>query len=83
MKKLIAWLAARPTDRLLHFIAGTLIAALFALVFPATAPGCMVPALLAGACKEAWDQFDYGGWDWTDLAYTAAGGMVVQLFAWL
>ncbi len=83
MKKLISWLAARPADRLLHFIAGALAAAFFALALPAAAPLCILPALLAGVGKEAWDQHAYGGWDWIDLACTAGGGAVIQIFAWL
>lgn len=38
---------------------------------------------IAGVAKEAFDQYRYKGWDWLDLAYTMAGGFIIQIFAWL
>lgn len=59
------------------------IAAFFALVIPYTAEICVLFAAIAGVAKEAFDQYRYKGWDWLDLAYTMAGGFIIQIFAWL
>lgn len=56
---------------------------LFALVIPYTAEICVLFAAIAGVAKEAFDQYRYKGWDWLDLAYTMAGGFIIQIFAWL
>lgn len=44
---------------------------------------CVLFAAIAGVAKEAFDQYRYKGWDWLDLAYTMAGGFIIQIFAWL
>lgn len=66
---ILKWLGSIPSDKLLHLIAGAVIAAFFAAI--------------AGVAKEAFDQYRYKGWDWLDLAYTMAGGFIIQIFAWL
>ncbi len=83
LKTLMGWIGSISPDKLLHFIAGTLIAAFFALVIPYTAGICVLFAAIAGVAKEAFDQYRYKGWDWLDLAYTMAGGFIIQIFAWL
>ena len=55
----------------------------FRLVIPYTAGICVLFAAIAGVAKEAFDQYRYKGWDWLDLAYTMAGGFIIQIFAWL
>lgn len=82
-KAMISWLGHIAPDKLLHFIAGALIAAFFALVIPCTAGWCLAFAIAAGIAKEAFDQYLYKGWNFIDLAYTVAGGLIVQLFAWI
>ena len=67
----------------LHLLAGVLVAAFFALVMPCTAGWCIVFTVFAGVVKEIIDQYRYNGWDWVDLAYTVAGGLIIQIFAWL
>lgn len=83
LKTLMGWIGSISPDKLLHFIAGTLIAAFFAIVFPCTANWCIVFAFVAGLAKEIIDQYRYKGWDFLDLAYTVAGGGIIQIFAWL
>lgn len=79
----MAWLGGIARDKLLHFIAGALIATFFALVMPCLARWCVVFAILVGVAKESIDQYRYNGWDWVDLAYTVGGGFIIQIFAWL
>lgn len=80
---ILKWLGSIPSDKLLHLLAGVLVAAFFALVVPHTAKWCIVFAVFAGVAKESIDQYRYKGWDWLDLAYTMAGGFIIQIFAWL
>ena len=80
---ILKWLGSIPSDKLLHLFAGAVIAAFFALVIPYTAEICVLFAAIAGVAKEAFDQYRYKGWDWLDLAYTMAGGFIIQIFAWL
>ena len=69
---ILKWLGSIPSDKLLHLI-----------VIPYTAEICVLFAAIAGVAKEAFDQYRYKGWDWLDLAYTMAGGFIIQIFAWL
>lgn len=79
----MAWFGGIARDKLLHLLAGVLIAAFFALVMPHTAGWCIVFAVFAGLAKESIDQRRYNGWDWSDLTYTVFGGLIIQIFAWL
>lgn len=83
MTTISKWLGGISSDKLLHFIAGAVIAAFFALVVPCTAGICALFAAVAGVAKEAFDQYRYKGWDWLDLAYTIVGGGIIQIFIWL
>ena len=75
---ILKWLGSIPSDKLLHLIAGAVIAAFFALVIPYTAGICVLFAAIAGVAKEAFDQYRYKGWDWLDLAYTMAFGFNID-----
>ena len=77
------WLGGIARDKILHLLAGVLIAALFALIVPCSAGWCSIFAVFAGVAKEVIDQYRYNGWDWADLAYTVIGGLIIQIFAWL
>ena len=72
-----------PADKALHFIAGMMIVAVTAIVFPCAANYAVVSAVIAGFFKEAIDEFDYGGWSWWDILATVIGGVVMQLVIWL
>ena len=50
---ILKWLGSIPSDKLLHLIAGAVIAAFFALVIPYTAEICVLFAAIAGVAKEA------------------------------
>lgn len=76
-----AWLSGVPRDKLLHFIAGLVVAALMAFAAPSLRWLPLAAAVAAGAAKEAADQVRYGGWDWLDLLATALGGAVIQAMA--
>lgn len=61
-------------DKLLHFIAGVIIALLFSTVHPVAG---LVVAILAGVAKELYDKAKGGLFDWKDLVFTVAGGLFV------
>ena len=79
VKKIITTLCAIPSDKMLHFIAGLMIVAVTAIIFPCAANYAVVSAIIAGFFKEAIDKFDYGGWSWRDIAATVIGGVVMQI----
>lgn len=83
LKKIINILGTIPSDKMLHFIAGLMIVAVTAIVFPCVANYAVVSAVIAGFLKEAVDEFDYGGWSWADLVATVIGGAVMQVIVWL
>lgn len=83
LKKILNSLGTIPSDKMLHFIAGLMIVAVTAIVFPCAANYAVVSAIIAGFFKEAIDEFDYGGWSWWDLVATAMGGFVMQLIIWI
>ena len=61
-------------DKVLHFVAGGVIAFGCALIFGPVA-GILAGAA-AGILKEIRDEIVYGGADWRDLLATCAGAMV-------
>ena len=71
-----------PSDKMLHLIAGMLIAGVVGII-PCFANYALIVAVVAGVAKEVYDEFSYGGWDSIDLLYTAIGGAVMQLFVWI
>ena len=83
MTAILKWLVSIPSDKLLHFIAGSMIAAFFALTVPCTARICVLFAAGAAIAKEAFDQYRYKEWNWLDLPYSMAGGLIIQIFVWL
>lgn len=62
------------TDKLLHFIAGAVIA-FPAAMFLGEVWGVLIAAG-AGVLKEMRDEWAYGGFDWRDLMATWAGALV-------
>lgn len=83
LKEIINALCTLPSDKMLHFIAGLMIVAVTAIVFPCVANYAVVSAVVAGFLKEAVDEFDYGGWSWADLEATVIGGSIMQLIIWV
>ena len=65
MKKILerikGLLSSIPHDKLLHFIAGGVIASFFAIVIGATAEYCVLFSAIAGCIKEAVDEEEAGG----------------------
>lgn len=82
MKKIIDFLGSIAADKLLHLIAGMLIAGVVGII-PCFANYALIVAVIAGVAKEVYDEFSYGGWDSLDLLYTVIGGAVMQLFVWV
>lgn len=81
--KIMSFVGGIPADKALHFIAGLMIVAVTAIVFPCAANYAVVSAVIAGFFKEAIDKFEYGGWSWWDLVATAIGGFVMQIIIWI
>ena len=83
-EKLKNCLAGIPHDKLLHFIAGMIVAAFFSIVIIDTAVFCVVMAALVGAIKEAVDEWKKpGAWSYADLLATTLGGLVIQIMVWI
>ena len=65
MKKILerikGLLLSIPHDKLLHFIAGGVIASFFAIVIGATAEYCVLFSAIAGCIKEAVDRVEEAG----------------------
>lgn len=83
LKRIINALCSISSDKMLHFVAGLMIVAVAAIVFPCAANYAIVSAVIAGFFKEAIDKFEYGGWSWWDLVATAIGGFVMQIIIWI
>lgn len=82
LKKIMDFLGSIQADKLLHLIAGMLIAGVVGII-PCFANYAFIVAVIAGVAKEVYDEFSYGGWDSFDLLYTAIGGAVMQIFVWV
>lgn len=88
VNKILQWLNKIKTDKLLHFIAGILIAQLtyILLSFTTTLHICWVSVLsllttaIIGGVKEAYDK-KHGVPSLSDFIYTVIGGLVGILFA--
>lgn len=76
--KFVAWLESIPGDKRLHFAAGFILSAFFAVSLHMVA--CLVPALFAGFIKEFFDSWTTGEHDWGDLLATTLGGLLCQAF---
>jgi hypothetical protein len=82
MKKIIDFLGSIQADKLLHLIAGMLIAGVVGII-PCFANYAFIVAVVAGVAKEVYDEFSHSDWDSFDLLYTAIGAVVMQIFVWI
>lgn len=86
MKKIIEWLYGFKSDKLLHFIAGLVVAQIaFALLDLATTMWwsaflAFLVAAVVGGIKEAWD-VKHGVPNVADFVATMVGGLVGALLA--
>lgn len=86
MKKIIEWLYSLKADKLLHFIAGMVVAQIaFALLDLATTVWwsaflAFLIAAVAGGVKEAWD-VKHGVPNVADFVATMVGGLVGALLS--
>lgn len=80
-EKVLGWFRGIGIDKHWHFIAGETIAAFFAMVVGLEV--CILPVIVAGFAKEAYDFFRTYKLDWWDLSATILGGLVVQVFVYL
>ena len=79
--KIVALLLKVPIDKWLHFGAGVLVAAFFAITLHVE--WCIAPAIFIGVAKEAFDYATTRTTEWWDLFATVMGGVVIQIFALL
>lgn len=82
--KIVKWLLSIPSDKRLHFVAGLIVSAFFAVALGMKV--CIIPAVFAGFFKEffdAWTSKTGEGWDWGDLLATCLGGVLIQVFVLL
>jgi len=64
-----------PKDKLLHLLAGAIIAGMVVIALPLYI--ALAAAVLAGAVKEAVDYFGHGTPEWMDFICTSLGGLFV------
>ena len=79
--KLVQLLNKIPLGKWLHFVAGLIIAAFFAITLGMKV--CLVPVIFAGFAKEFFDKWTIGTWEWWDFVATWIGGLLIQLFVLL
>lgn len=79
--KFVTLLYKIPVDKKMHFWAGFLIAAFFAIALGMKL--CFWPVLFFALGKEFFDKWTTGVWDWWDFAATMFGSLIPQAFALL
>lgn len=79
MNKIFSFLSKFEKDKYIHFIAGMLISIIFATFIPFGIYYCIIPAILISLCKEIYDRFTYGLFDYKDLLATILGGLFIQI----
>ena len=79
--KLVQLLNKIPWVKWLHFVAGLIIAAFFAITLGMKV--CLVPVIIAGFAKEFFDKWTTGTWEWWDFVATCIGGLLIQFFVLL
>lgn len=82
LAKITGLLGRIQQDKLLHFIAGALIVALYASV-KGFAPYAWVAGVVAGVLKEFYDSRGSGSVELLDFAATTAGALTMQMAVWL
>lgn len=76
---IVAFICKVPYDKLLYFIAGLIIAAIFAL--PLHMKACLVPVVFVAFCKKFFDAWTTDKWEWWDFGAACIGGAVIQILA--
>ncbi len=82
IKKVLGFLGRIPQDKLLHFIAGMVIAALVSVV-RCLAPYSVLFGILAGALKEWYDSRNGGSVELMDFVATISGAGAMWMVVWL
>lgn len=75
-------LSSIAIDKHMHFECGMVIALLWVMAMPCAIDNyAFAVTVLCGLAKECYDEYDYGGFDFVDWAFTALGGLFIQLAA--
>lgn len=82
LKAFREWLDKIPQDKLLHFIAGAMTVALFALIKPFAAYAWTM-GVIAGIIKEWYDGGHGGSREFNDFLATSIGAFSMQAAVWL
>lgn len=77
-EKFVNWILSIPQDKRLHFVAGIIIAAFFAIAVEE--PLCFFPVIFFAVGKEMLDVFFGGKFDVWDMVATLVGALIPQLF---
>ena len=80
VKLILNKITSIPYDKLLHFIAGVLVAMFFSLLFPITESFCFIFSIAVGICKDLYYKLDYGRFDCLDVLATGLGGLLIQIY---
>lgn len=83
MEKIFNWLGNIPADIALHYIAGMIIVAVLATLFPVAADHVWLAAVAVGFLKEIYDWFTDGVFDFLDFGATILGGLTIQVLIWI
>ena len=69
-------------DKLLHSVAGLLLALFFGDFYGSPAVGFLF-AVVTGAAKEIWDYFGHGTSEFGDFLATVQGGLIGAFLIWV
>ncbi len=82
LKAIRNWLDKIPQDKLLHFIAGAMLTAVFAMIKPFAPYACSV-GIIAGIVKEWYDGGHGGSREFYDFFATSVGAIAMQIIVGL
>ena len=80
---IVAWFLGLPADKRLHFAAGIVVAAFFAIAL--NMKFCFWPVIFVAFFKEFWDMWGntHQDFDWKDFVATLLGALIPQIFVLL
>lgn len=79
---IVSFISKVPYDKLLHFVAGLIVAAFFAIALKWPGWAALLMSVAFGALKELFDWLTTKKVEWWDGIATSIGGVVILVF-WL